>query len=106
MTNRLCDEYLDGFSVFIEVAKNYANSLGHISCPCIKCRNQDMLPIEIVRGQIHRFGFDTIYTKWIHHGKADVISSTESGVAESIDEMFAILNDVAGLMMNLICWMR
>ena len=70
LKNHLCDEYWDGLSTFIEVAKNYANSLGHISCPCIKCQNHDMLPVEIVRVYIHRFGFDTMYTKWIHHGEA------------------------------------
>ena len=54
-----------------------------------------MLPIEIVRAHIHCFGFDTMYTKWIHHGKVKAVSSTDLLVSESIDEMFAVLNDVA-----------
>ena len=56
-----------------------------------------MLPIEIVRAHIHRFGFDIMYTKWIHHGKAEAVSSIDPGVGESIDEMFAVLNDVVGI---------
>ena len=63
MKNCLCDEYWNGFSAFIEVTKNHANLLGHISCPCIKYRNHDMLPVETMRVHIHRFGFDTMYTK-------------------------------------------
>ena len=49
MKNNLLDDYWNGLSAFIEVAKNYANSIGHINCPCIKCRNHEMLPVETVR---------------------------------------------------------
>ena len=97
MKNCLCDKYQDGLSAFIKVAKNYANSLRHISCPCIKCRNHDILPVETVRVHIHRFGFDTMYTKQIHHGKAEAVSSIDPSVGESTDEMFVVFNDVAGI---------
>ena len=53
-----------------------------------------MLSIETMRAHIHRFSFDTMYTKWIHHGEAEVVLSIEPGVSKSIDEMFAVLNDV------------
>ena len=56
-----------------------------------------MLPVEIVRVHIHRFGFDTMYTKWIHHGKAEAILKTDPGVGQSVDEMFEVLNDVVGI---------
>ena len=52
MKSRLLDEYWDGLSAFIEVIKNYANSIGHISCLYIKCRNHEMLPVETVRAHI------------------------------------------------------
>ena len=38
-----------------------------------------------------------MYTKWIHHGEAQTILSTEPVVGESINEMFAVLNDIAGI---------
>ena len=38
-----------------------------------------------------------MYTKWIHHGEAEAVSSTDPSIGESIDEMFAVLNDVAGI---------
>ena len=114
MKNRLCDQYWDSLFAFIEVAKSYTNSLGHISCPCIKCQNHEMLPVETVRAHMHRFGCDTMYTKWIHHSKVEPISSTDLVVNELIDKMFVVLNDVARinddhnmlLMMIIICWMR
>ena len=70
MKNHLSDEFWDGLSSFIEVGKNYANLFGRISCQCMKCQNHDMRPIEIVRAHIHRYSFDTMYIKWIHHGEA------------------------------------
>ena len=97
LKNRLCDECWNGLSAFIEVAKNQSNSLDHINCPCIKCRNHDMLPVETVRVYVHQFGFDTMYTKWIHHNETIAVSNTKLGVGEWIDEMFVILNDVAGI---------
>ena len=94
MKNRLCDEYWDSLSAFIEV---YTNSLGHISYPYIKYRNHEMLPVETVKAHIHQFDFDIMYTKWIHYGEAETVSSTDLSVGESMDEMFAVLNDVVGI---------
>ena len=56
-----------------------------------------MLPVETVRVHIHRFSFDTMYTKWIHHGKVEAASSTDPIVSELIEEMFVVWNDVAGI---------
>ena len=97
LKNHFYYEYWDGLSTIIEVGKNYANSFGHISCPCMKCQNHDMQPVEIVRAHIHWYDFDTMYIKWIHHGEAQTVLSTEPVVGELIDEMFAVLNDVAGI---------
>ena len=56
-----------------------------------------MLPIKTVRAHIHCFGFDTMYTKWIHHGEVEAVSSIDPVVSESTDKIFTVLNDVAGI---------
>ena len=94
LKNSLLDEYWDGLCAFIEVGKNYANSLRGISCLCIKCRNHEIHPPEIVKAHIHRWCFDTSYTTWIYHGE---VRPAAAVVSESVDEMFAVLNDVAGI---------
>ncbi|KAK6158587.1 hypothetical protein DH2020_005901 [Rehmannia glutinosa] len=91
--NRLSDEYWNGLTGFIEHAKNYTNSQGLISCPCIKCRNGYLHPPEKVFAHIHDKGFDKTYTKWVFHGES---YSTVPTISESVDEMAAVLNDVAG----------
>ncbi|EXB97049.1 hypothetical protein L484_014660 [Morus notabilis] len=97
LRNRLSDEYWNGISAFIEVAKNYATSIGHISCPCMKCRNHEMHPVETVRAHIHRFGFDPLYRTWIYHGEVEAVSGVDPIVNQPVDEMFAVLEDVAGI---------
>ncbi|XP_024024483.1 uncharacterized protein LOC112092465 [Morus notabilis] len=82
LRNRLSDEYWDGLCTFIEVGKNYANSLGGISCPCMKCRNHEMFPPETVKAHIHRWGFDTSYTTWIHHDEVHAAAV----INEPVDE--------------------
>ena len=47
--------------MFLSKKKNRFDELDEL-----KCRNHEILPVETVRVHIHRFGFNTMYTKWIH----------------------------------------
>ena len=72
----LSNEFWEGLTAFIEIGKNHVNSRNETSCPCQKCRNQRMWPIETVHGHIGRWDFDPLYTIWRYHGEADVIANT------------------------------
>ena len=63
----------------------------------MECRNHDMRPVETVKAHIHRYGFDTMYIKWLYHGEAQTILDADPVVGKLIDEIFTVLNDVAGI---------
>ena len=48
MRSRLLYQYWERISIFMEVAKDHFNSNGCVSCPCQKCLNHVLLPLETV----------------------------------------------------------
>lgn len=56
-----------------------------------------MMPMETVRAHIHQHGFNTLYTRWIYHGKEELVETAADVVNEPVDEMVAIIHDVAGI---------
>lgn len=53
------------------------------------------MPVENVRAHIHQYGFNTLYTNWIHHGEEELVGTAVDVVSELVDEMVAVIHDVA-----------
>lgn len=83
---------------FIQHAKNYENSLRHISCPCVTCLNGRKLSVVMVDKHIYRFGFDITYKRWVFPGEP--VENTPSWpvpfVSKLVDEIVVVLNDDVG----------
>ena len=91
MKNRLSDQYWEGLSALINIAKDYVDESGRTSCPCRRCLNHKCFPIETVRAHIPQYGFNTLYTTWYYHGEDDVATNP---INESVDEIVDVIHDV------------
>lgn len=86
---------------FIDIVRNHVDEKGEVRCPCCKCKNFRLQQLEIVKEHIHEKGFNKMYTKWIYHGESEeILPYTVNDVPESVDEIYAILDDVVDHVQN------
>ena len=93
LKNQLSNQYQEGLSAFINIAKDYVDKSSCTNCPCPRCSNHKCFLVETVRAHIHQYGFNPLYTTWYYHGEYDVMTNL---INESVDEMVAVINDVVG----------
>ncbi|KAL1222999.1 hypothetical protein V5N11_019494 [Cardamine amara subsp. amara] len=70
-TGEITKEFKAGLCQFMEVITNQplGREQGIRTCPCLKCRNEKFLKIEIVCRHLYNRGFTPGYYIWLSHGK-------------------------------------
>jgi len=65
---RISDEYERGVEKFIQLVQRNANNNGHdgakIRCTCVKCLNERILDVKIIKEHLLCDGFLRSYTTW------------------------------------------
>ncbi|KAJ4710237.1 Transposon protein, putative, CACTA, En/Spm sub-class [Melia azedarach] len=69
LQDRLSQEYVDGINSFMKVAKKCADATNCIRCPCIRCLNVLIYPLDVVDHHLYQFGISPTYCTWVYHGE-------------------------------------
>ncbi|KAF4346801.1 hypothetical protein G4B88_007830 [Cannabis sativa] len=106
--NKLSEEYTNGVSTFINLARSRLNDENKTPCPCTDCVNFYYHELETVERHLWVNGFSKSYTNWVYHGEDETASSfniddLESDInednedsEEEDDEMFDVIEDITG----------
>ncbi|KAF5181963.1 hypothetical protein FRX31_028450, partial [Thalictrum thalictroides] len=91
---RCSREYILGCKDFLKFA--WENRLtefgGEIYCPCVRCINNVLKPMNVVENHILQHGFLRTYVNWTMHGEVEELNPP---IVESnyIDDMHTMLHD-------------
>ncbi|KAK0572225.1 hypothetical protein LWI29_028116 [Acer saccharum] len=104
LSNRFCKAYMDGVSLFIDVAKHHLNEDGKTRCPCRNCLNVEYKKIDDVIADLYKYGISQSYQRWMYHGEVVDLSENVSNmstmhndeVLEEGDGLLEMLHDVGG----------
>ncbi|KAM6552349.1 hypothetical protein CsatB_002157 [Cannabis sativa] len=91
MRNRKDPAYWEGLQVFMELASKHKDCDGRIFCPCVKCKNTRLHPLNTVEAHIFTKGFESSYERWIYHGEPD--EPVEANINVDADEMAGVIED-------------
>lgn len=92
---RYSREYVLGCQKFLEFAwQNRRTELGdEIYCPCNRCINNVLRPLNIVKNHIENRGIMSTYTNWTEHGEPEETNASSS----EGDDMRGMLHDAFGV---------
>ncbi|KAD0001320.1 hypothetical protein E3N88_44946 [Mikania micrantha] len=68
--NRKSDEYQQGLVSFIEMCKDFVDSIGYVRCACARCQNSILIPFIKMKYHMHAYGICRTYRRWTHHGES------------------------------------
>ncbi|XP_042944837.1 uncharacterized protein LOC122278720 [Carya illinoinensis] len=97
LTNRFSTTYVEGVNQFISIARDHADKLGRIRCPCVKCKNGYYRIINVVEDHLFIKGIDKNYTQWIFHGEDEIWNESqvnENDGLENVDDIEEMLDDI------------
>nr|GEV45420.1 hypothetical protein [Tanacetum cinerariifolium] len=95
--------FYTGLKKFVDDCKPLVDSDGNIRCPCKSCRLVLWVSIKHLSDHISKYGFDSSYKTWIHHGEPDlpppplVIDNTRQ---PHMSDMTVCLNDLSYIPLN------
>ncbi|XP_062100718.1 uncharacterized protein LOC133806640 [Humulus lupulus] len=90
MRNRKDPAYWEGLQVFMALASKHKDCDGRIFCPCVRCKNTRLHPLDTVEAHIFTKGFESSYERWTYHGEPD--EPIEANNADA-DEMVDVIED-------------
>nr|POF19532.1 hypothetical protein CFP56_47711 [Quercus suber] len=93
-------EYFQGVNQFVEFASLSARN-GKILCPCAKCVNLILQPVNVVRDHCWASGMLNNYKVWKFHGEsAGAMTATECGSSQ-VQEFENLYGDFHGMLHDL-----
>ena len=70
----LNDQFVAGVEKFVEFCKSMPRfNQQELRCPCRKCKNRNLIPVDDVRYHLVYKGFVPHYYQWSSHGETDEI---------------------------------
>ncbi|XP_074364848.1 uncharacterized protein LOC141705880 isoform X2 [Apium graveolens] len=102
LPDKLSEEYANGITDFISMAKKFIDSKGLVLCPCCRCVNKQSQKINVIKFHLVTYGFLSTYKKWCYHGekidqmKEKIIFNTQDedeDIKGEQDDLAAGLND-------------
>ncbi|XP_062086482.1 uncharacterized protein LOC133792589 [Humulus lupulus] len=76
------------------MASEYKDSSGRIRCPCVRCINNRLETIPMVKAHVFDWGFHRGYEKWIYHGEAEAdVANVVDANDDDVDEMIPMVED-------------
>ncbi|XP_026452318.1 uncharacterized protein LOC113352753 [Papaver somniferum] len=104
--SRLHPAYKRGLNEFIKIVRDHTDSMGRTGCPCARCKNGHLEPIQVVEDHLQDFGIHKDYTLWINYGEDyEIVSDdddvdeeetqgyTNNGVSELLEDVCARANN-------------
>ena len=93
-------EYFEGVNQFVEFASPSARD-GKILCPCVKCVNLILQPLNVARDHCWASGMLKTYKVWKFHGElAAAMPATECG-SSHVQETQNLYGDFHGMLHDL-----
>ena len=93
LRNRTSLEYWNGLQAFMAMASVHADSSGRIRCPCVRCINNRLQTVPIVKAHIFDYGFHEGYQTWVYHGEVEADVANEVDDDDDVDEMIPMVED-------------
>ena len=93
LRNRTSPEYWNGLQAFMAMASVHADCSGRIRCPCVRCINNRLQTVPIVKAHIFDYGFHEGYQKWVYHGEVEADVANEVDDDDDVDEMIPMVED-------------
>ncbi|XP_062099743.1 uncharacterized protein LOC133805579 [Humulus lupulus] len=76
------------------MASEYKDSSGRIRCPCVRCINNRLETLPMVKAHVFDWGFHQGYEKWIYHGEAEAdVANVVDANDDDVDEMIPMVED-------------
>ncbi|XP_062093425.1 uncharacterized protein LOC133799424 [Humulus lupulus] len=76
------------------MASEYKDSSGRIRCPCVRCINNRLETLPVVKAHVFDWGFHRGYEKWIYHGEAEAdVANAVDANDDDVDEMIPMAED-------------
>ncbi|XP_062079202.1 uncharacterized protein LOC133783534 [Humulus lupulus] len=76
------------------MASEYKDSFGRIRCPCVRCINNRLETLPMVKAHVFDWGFHRGYEKWIYHGEAEAdVANVVDANDDDVDEMIPMVED-------------
>ncbi|XP_062114422.1 uncharacterized protein LOC133825508 [Humulus lupulus] len=76
------------------MASEYKDSSGRIRCLCVRCINNRLETLPMVKAHVFDWGFHRGYEKWIYHGKAEAdVANVVDANDDDVDEMIPMVED-------------
>ena len=93
LRNRTSLEYWNGLQAFMAMASVHADCSGRIRCPCVRCINNRLQTVPIVKAHIFDYGFHEGYQTWVYHGEVEADVANEVDDDDDVDEMIPMVED-------------
>nr|POE54614.1 hypothetical protein CFP56_53186 [Quercus suber] len=93
-------EYFEGVSQFVAFASPSARN-GKMLCPCVKCVNLILQPVNVVRDHCWASGMLNNYKFWKFHGESAVATTAPECGSSQVQESENVYGDFHGMLHDL-----